>query len=119
MTVSLATKLQLKRGATVRIINAPRGLILDLPIQPRSANILLFAASRADLERYAPSILARATGANLLWIAYPKKSSGIETDISRDHGWEPVTDAGWECVRIVAVDETWSALRFRPASPKT
>ncbi len=49
----------------------------------------------------------------VFWICYPKKSSGIKTDLSRDDGWKSVFDAGFGPVTQVAVDETWSALRFK------
>jgi len=114
--VDLARKLQLKPGVSIRLVNAPRDLPLELPVQPQSRNILLFAANRADLAKHAPKFLARATDAELVWIAYPKKSGSIKTDIDRDHGWEPVSEAGWEGVRLVAIDETWSAMRLRPVS---
>ena len=50
----------------------------------------------------------------LLWLSYPKRSSKVETDLSRDVGWEVVADAGLRPVTQVSIDETWSALRFRP-----
>ncbi|MEQ1819245.1 MAG: hypothetical protein ABL871_11615 [Terricaulis sp.] len=114
--MELAKKLQLKTGSSIRVINAPGDVSLDLPIQPKSRNVLLFVAGRAELGKHARGLLATATDADLLWIAYPKKSGAIKADIDRDHGWEPVTEAGWEGVRQVAVDETWSALRFRPVN---
>ena len=50
----------------------------------------------------------------VLWIAYPKKSSKkYKSDLSRDHGWEAVGEAGFEGVRQIAIDSDWSALRFR------
>lgn len=116
MTMELAGKLQLKRGATIRVFNLPKGLILDLPVNRRSSNSLLFAANRADLAKHAPAVLARSSDDHLVWIAYPKKTGGIATDLDRDHGWEIVTEAGWEGVRLIAIDSTWSAMRFRPSS---
>jgi len=50
-----------------------------------------------------------------LWISYPKRSSKVETDITRDVGWDVVYKAGLEGVTQIAIDDTWSALRFRPA----
>jgi hypothetical protein len=50
----------------------------------------------------------------LLWFAYPKKSSkNYKSDFNRDTGWQVLGDLGWEGVRIVALDDDWSALRFR------
>ena len=50
----------------------------------------------------------------LFWFAYPKKSSKkYKSDISRDAGWQPLGDYGFEGVRQIAIDDDWSALRFR------
>jgi hypothetical protein len=50
----------------------------------------------------------------LLWVSYPKKSSKIATDISRDVAWEVMKEFGLQPVFQISIDETWSALRFRP-----
>lgn len=47
--------------------------------------------------------------------ARTKRSSGVETDITRDVGWQALREAGWRPVTQIAIDATWSALRFRPA----
>ncbi len=49
----------------------------------------------------------------ILWFCYPKKSTGIKTDISRDLGWEPLWAMGYQGVRQISIDSVWSALRFR------
>lgn len=77
-------------------------------------NLLLFVHSQAELEQLAPTALASLEPGARLWIAYPKKSSSIKTDINRDKGWEPITGKGWRAVTQIAIDDTWSALRFRP-----
>ncbi len=45
-----------------------------------------------------------------------KKSAKMKTDLTRDVGWETVAKAGWQAVSQISVDDTWSALRFRPAA---
>lgn len=77
--------------------------------------ILAFARSQAEVAALAPKLVERlAPNDGLLWMAYPKRSSKrISTDITRDQGWAPVGALGFEPVRQVAVDEDWSALRFR------
>lgn len=50
----------------------------------------------------------------VLWISYPKGSSKIKTDISRDKGWDSVKAMGFVGVSMISVDDTWSAMRFRP-----
>lgn len=112
--MNLAQKLQLKQGHSIRVLNAPAEAVLDLPIQRTSRHVLLFARNQAELAALAPTVLEKCTDENLVWIAYPKKSGSIKSDLDRDHGWGPVTNAGWEGVRLVSIDETWSAMRFRP-----
>ena len=60
-----------------------------------------------------PGRTARAVGAPVLWVAYPKKTSALASDLDRDHGWEPMTAAGFDPVSQVAIDDTWSALRWK------
>jgi hypothetical protein len=51
----------------------------------------------------------------VLWVSYPKKSSGVETDLHRDMRWHVLEEAGLRPVMQVAIDEVWSALRWGPA----
>lgn len=122
---TLAQKLFIKPGFRVLGLNVPAEVEPLLHPLPDGATIeddasgefdavVLFVRNAAELERFAPTALTAAPDDTLLWIAYPKKSSGIKTDINRDRGWEPVTNAGRCGVAQIAIDETWSALRFRP-----
>ncbi|HZG58798.1 hypothetical protein [Paenibacillus sp.] len=97
----------------------PEGVALDA--EPAGENgtydfVHLFVTSVAELEEKAGTALAAIKPDGLLWFSYPKKTSKIKTDINRDAGWKVVRDAGYEAVTQIAVDDTWSALRFRPAS---
>lgn len=112
-TQKLSEKLQLKADQKIRVVNCPRGLALGLSQDNKADAVLLFAASVNDLNRLAPPVIAKLGDDELFWIAYPKKTSAIKTDIDRDHGWDAVTKAGWQGVRLVAIDDTWSAMRFR------
>ncbi len=78
--------------------------------------LVIFVTDEKQIHR-AADVLRRnaARDSTLVWICYPKKSSkNYKTEIDRDHGWDSVTDLGWKAVRQVAVDNDWSALRFRP-----
>jgi len=75
--------------------------------------VVLFAQSKAVLDDMIPKIAPRLTNEALLWIAYPKKSGGVKSDLTRDNGWEAIFAAGYDPVTQVAVDDNWSALRFR------
>ncbi len=111
----LSARLHIKPGAKVAVVAAPTGFALGVPTSSsvKGADVaLLFVASRAALEKSFPKV--RAVAANgALWIVYPKTMSGKKTDLTRDAGWEVVERAGLNPVTQVAVDETWSALRFR------
>ncbi|BAU43406.1 DUF3052 family protein [Leptolyngbya sp. O-77] len=74
----------------------------------------LFVSSKADLKEHLAIAQQALKPGGLLWFAYPKKSSGVKTDITPDMGWDAVTQAGLKGVAQVAIDETWLALRFRP-----
>lgn len=124
---SLVKKLLIKPGYQLLIMNAPDGFTQRLEPLPEGARlyispggrfdeVLVFAGSQAELNRYAPVALQAVKPSGLLWFAYPKKTSKIKTDISRDAGWDVATSAGWLPVTQIAVDNTWSALRFRPES---
>jgi hypothetical protein len=76
--------------------------------------VQLFVRDSAELAQHAPAALAAIKPDGVLWIAYPKQSAKVKTDITRDRGWEPVIAAGLRPVTQIAVDETWSALRWRP-----
>jgi len=82
----------------------------------RYETITAFVKSAEDVAGVAAAITAHASGdESLVWVCYPKKSSRkYSAAISRDAGWDALIDLGWEGVRQIAVDEDWSALRFRP-----
>lgn len=93
----------------------PQGATLTS--EPASADVaVLFVHNAADLQEHAATVLGAVKSGGVVWICYPKKSGAIKTDITRDHGWEPIHAAGWDGVTQISVDETWSALRFRPVS---
>jgi hypothetical protein len=78
--------------------------------------ILTFVKSCAEISEQAPVLDPLLLEDGLFWWAYPKKSSRkYDTDISRDNGWQPLGNLGYEPVRQVAIDADWSALRFRKA----
>ncbi len=81
------------------------------------SRVLLFVGNQAELAEQLPPALARLAPDALFWIAYPKQSGTIRSDLNRDVLWKLVTDSGCGLrpVAQVALDETWSALRFRPA----
>ena len=75
---------------------------------------LAFVTQRSDLDRLSKSLVAKVAGDAVLWFAYPKGTSKrYACDFNRDEGWDALRGSGFDSVRQVAIDEDWSALRFR------
>jgi hypothetical protein len=75
---------------------------------------LAFVATQEELDRASRALIAGAVGDALLWIAYPKGTSKrYACEFNRDSEWTVLRAAGFDTVRQVAIDEDWSALRFR------
>lgn len=92
----------------------------EFHLEPQEAQnydfILAFLYQEADIATVAEMVEGRMGEDSLLWLAYPKKSSKkYQSDISRDSNWQPIGDLEFEPVRQVAIDDDWSALRFREA----
>jgi hypothetical protein len=85
------------------------------PKKPSAVQFALaFATQQSELDRLARLLAAGSSGDVVLWFAYPKGTSKRFTcDFNRDTGWQGIRDAGFDSVRQVAIDEDWSALRFR------
>ena len=96
--------------------NELRNVIIDKEIDPRYPYefIIVFAKSVAEVKLFTPIALHNLLADGILWFCYPKKTSKkYHSEIDRDHGWNELNDSGLFGVRIVSVDEDWSALRFR------
>lgn len=75
---------------------------------------LAFVTRLSEIEALAPSLAAKAPGDATIWFAYPKSSSrNYRCEFNRDTGWAALGALGFEGVRQVAIDDDWSALRFR------
>ena len=75
---------------------------------------LAFVAKKKQIEEIAQLLTSQLEGDAILWMCYPKATSKkYKCDFNRDTGWEPLGRLGLEGVRQVAIDEDWSALRFR------
>jgi len=121
----LARKLGIKPGMTVLLQGVPSGFAAHLGSLPDGAKLLktstgaadciiAFVRSKADVKTMAPTVLRGVIDNGLLWFAYPKKSGPLQSDLSRDSGWEPLFAAGFDSVAQISIDETWTGFRFRP-----
>ena len=120
--VPLARKLGIKSGARVLLVDGPRGFTLG-PLPPqvtvhRRAGcepydvIVGFCPDYASLDRRFGTWRARLAPAGGLWIAWPKKSSGVVTDLGDTVVREFGSAAGLVDTKVCAIDDTWSGLRF-------
>jgi hypothetical protein len=113
---TLLDKLGYKSGTAALPWRVPDQLAAAMsPLTQASdpAFLLAFVRDRAELAQAAAQVAATYRSGGHLWIAYPKKSGTIRSDLTRDHGWEPIEDLGLLPVTQVAVDHDWFALRFR------
>ncbi|MFN8415244.1 MAG: hypothetical protein U0U66_02830 [Cytophagaceae bacterium] len=76
--------------------------------------ILSFVKSETEVEQLSSKIDNKLNEDGIVWFAFPKKTSKkYQVEINRDFGWSSLGELGYEPVRSVAIDEDWSALRFR------
>ena len=121
-------KLQLKDQKEIIVLNAPDSFESELKqlkgIQVQRALkgvkeihfSLAFVKTQEEVDALARDVASRAAGDAVVWFAYPKGSSKRYTStIKRDSGWDSLGKAGFEGVRMVAIDEDWTASRFRRA----
>ena len=92
----------------------PEGAVILNEAAGNGDYVLAFANDSDELNLAARTFLKALTYDGVLWIAFPKKSSKIQTDLSRDKGYEILSKAGLRPVSLVSINEKWSALRFRP-----
>jgi hypothetical protein len=125
MSSGLVQKLGIKPGMTVLVQGAPAGFAATLGSLPTGARlrktsngaadcVVAFVRSKAEVKAAAPTALGAVIDDGLLWFAYPKKSGPLQSDLTRDSGWEPVFDSGFDSVAQISIDETWTGFRFRP-----
>jgi hypothetical protein len=99
-----------------KLVKALPSVQIDTEINARYLyDFMVVFASRSDeVKLLGPACIHNLNGDGKLWMAYPKGTSQkYVTDINRDHGWESVEKTGFRRVSQVAIDDEWSALRFR------
>jgi hypothetical protein len=112
----LPQKLGIKDGARVRLPGAPKGFARSIGVVARTRGtadvIVFFVRSVAELERGFAKLRRALEPAGGLWVAWPKKSSGVATDLDENRIREHGLRAGLVDNKVCAIDETWSGLRF-------
>ena len=119
-------KLNLKDQREIVVANAPASFEAEIAslsgVEVRRslaggaqvAFSLAFVTKQPEVNAFAKQVAQRTSGDAVVWFAYPKQSSKrYKSEIDRDHAWASLGAAGFEPVRMVAIDEDWSAVRFR------
>jgi hypothetical protein len=119
----LIQKIGIKPGHRVILRNHPSNFLKNLGALPEGterseklsgkANVIVcFTDRKAELRKSFPSLASKLVPDGMLWISWPKKASGVATDLTED----AVREVGLECglvdVKVCAIDETWSGLKF-------
>ena len=119
----LIKKLGIKEGFRVALVNSPKGFKKELGPLPDQSKyvpctttaldvILLFVDSEAELRRSFVLLVANLVANGMIWVAWHKKSSGVTTDLSFTNVQRIGLDAGLVDVKICAVNDVWSGLKF-------
>ena len=125
---ALTRKMKLKADQRAAVIDAPEGYLEQLEPLPRGVEVAtvadgpfdwvqVFVRNRAELEAMLPRVVPALKPESLIWISFPKGSSKIQTDLTRDRGWDSVETFDLKWVSLVSVNETWSAFGLRPYRP--
>ena len=121
---ALPKKLGIKEGARLALVGAPdaflESTLAPLPDQVELRGqargpldvIVFFTKSRAELERRFGKLASALDPAGALWIAWPKRASGVPTDLTEDTLREVGLPQGLVDTKVCAIDDTWSGLRF-------
>jgi hypothetical protein len=119
----LLQKIGIKAGHRIVLRNHPESFVSDLGDLPEGAgtiqanggkaNVVVFFTERlADLKKAFPSLAAKLVPDGMLWISWPKKASGRQTDLTEDVVRKVGLDCGLVDVKVCAIDDTWSGLKF-------
>ncbi len=124
MANTITQKLKLKEGLSLLTLHAPENFADNLQPLPKDVTITStaktfeqihwFVTNKAQLEKELDKILKLVKNAIICWIYYPKGTSKIQTDLTRDRGWDGLLkhkELHW--ISLIAFDETWSAFGFR------
>src|SRR5262245_30240896 len=125
---ALAKKLKLKAGQRAAIVNAPEGYVDSLKPLPDGVELVeelvgifdwvqAFLKNRAELKALLPALVAALKPTSTLWFTFPKGTSKIQTDLTRDKGWDALHGADLKWITLISVNDTWSAFAVRPYKP--
>jgi hypothetical protein len=124
----LAVKLKLKAGMKAMLVGAQPGYIQELSPFPDGVRLSgqldgkfdwlqIFVKSESELVGMLARVISSLETDSLLWLTFPKGSSKIQTDLTRDKGWDSLKGSGLKWINLVSINATWSAFSLRPYRP--
>jgi len=124
----LAKKLRLKPGNRGALVNPPEEYLQELSPLPDEVDlaenlqgsfdwIQVFVKNRRELEKTLPRVVRSLKPVSIVWVSFPKGPSKIQTDLTRDKGWEILEKIDLKRLTLVSINSTWSAFAFRPRKP--
>ena len=119
---ALAKKMKLKSDLKAAVINAPENYVdalkhntaLSPTLNGKFDWIQIFVRNKTELDTLAPKAAKALKPESMLWISFPKGTSKIQTDLTRDKGWDILRDLDLKWINLISVNETWSAFSLRP-----
>jgi hypothetical protein len=128
MPLTIAQKLKIVEGASILTINAPANFKRRLEPLPAGAKISnsatpfdqihWFVKDQAQLKKELKKVLPLIKDDIVCWIYYPKGTSKIQTDLTRDKGWDELLKQDLQWVNLISFDDTWSAFGMRQKTEK-
>ena len=126
-TSPLAKKLKLGPGVRAAVVGAPpgyfdrleppAGVVVGTTLEGPLDWIQVFVRTSGELAAIVEPLTKALAPDGRAWISYPKGSSKLQTDLTRDKGWEPLEGGRLMWLSLVSVDDTWSAFGLRPYKP--
>ncbi len=125
MPNSVANKLKIKSGDILLSLNAPPNFKRDLGELPEDVSVTLmgktynqihwFVMNKAQLEKELSKVLKMLQSEILVWVYYPKGTGNMQTDLTRDKGWDCLLSEGKKLtwISLISFDDNWSAFGFR------
>ena len=119
---TLAKKMKLKPDLNAAVINAPENYVdmlkhntaLSPTLNGKFDWIQIFVRNKAELDMLAPKAVRALKPESMLWISFPKGASKIQTDLTRNKGWDILRNLDLKWINLISVNEMWSAFSLRP-----
>jgi hypothetical protein len=122
---ALSKKLKIRPNLRVAVIEMPKGYLKELQPFPEGVEVVqrlvgkfdwiqVFARNQKSLEKLFPKALRILHPEGLIWVSFPKGTSPIQTDLTRDRGWDVVKNSELKWINLISINDTWSAFSLRP-----